>query len=264
MAGPNSIEVPFYAATDTGLIRSNNEDRYRADGKIGLFLVVDGVGGQAAGEVASECVATTIYDFVAATDDEDNNKTWPFELDLTLSHTANRLRVGTLLANRRLSDQIAADDELTGMAATMTAVLLRKSRAAVGNVGDCRTYLFRTGALKQMTRDHSWVAEQVQMGLLTAEAASRHPMRNVVTRALDGENHLVVDIVEFDIQSGDTLLLCSDGLSSMVNDQEIAACLRSAPDAEDACLHLMQAAKQAGGKDNITVVVVRVPESRAV
>jgi protein phosphatase len=148
------------------------------------------------------------------------------------------------------------------MAATMSALLLVRRRAVIANVGDCRGYLFRDGALTQVTTDHSLVAEQVRLGLIEPEAARTHPLRNVVTRALSGEDRLAIDIVEFDVRTDDTFLLCSDGLSSMVADEDIRQCLEdSLPDAARACSRLIQLANQEGGKDNITVLVVSVPNA---
>jgi len=260
MSAHHAIDLPFGALSDAGRARSNNEDRYRADARLGLFLVVDGVGGQIAGEVASECVAASLHQFIKDTD-KDDTKTWPFALDPALSMAGNRLRMATLVANHALADRIAENLDLQGMAATMSALLLQRPRAVIANVGDCRAYLFRKDTLTQMTRDHSLVAEQVRLGLLDAEGARVHPMRNVVTRALSGMKRLTVDIVEFDVQTEDTLVLCSDGLTSMVPDDEIRQCLLDAlPDPNRSCQLLVEAANRAGGKDNITVVVVHIPK----
>ena len=255
--------LPFCAVSDAGRARSNNEDRYRADSRLGFFIVVDGVGGQVAGEVASECVAGSIHKFIQETF-EDASKTWPFGIDPSLSTAGNRLRCGALLANHALAHRIADDADLQGMAATMSALLLVDSRASMANVGDCRGYLLRDNALTQVTTDHSLVAEQVRLGLLDAAAARTHPMRNIVTRALSGEDDLDIDVVEFDIKADDTLLLCSDGLNSMIEDDAIRQCLLdNLPDTTKCCRMLVQAANEAGGKDNITVCVVHIPNLAA-
>src|SRR5258708_2310161 len=149
-----ATRLPFCAVSDAGRARANNEDRYRADSRLGFFIVVDGVGGQVAGEVASECVAVSIHKFIQDTFD-DTSKTWPFGIDPALSTAGNRLRVGTLIANHALAHRIAGDEDLRGMAATMSALLLDSSRASVANVGDCRAYLLRHSVLKQVTKDHS-------------------------------------------------------------------------------------------------------------
>ena len=263
MPVPQVIEVPFGAVSDVGRVRTNNEDRYRADAHLGLFLVVDGVGGQIAGEVASECVANTLHKFIQDTDIDDTTASLPFGLDPALSAAGNRLRVATLVANQALADCIIGDENLRGMAATMSVLLLKHARAVIANVGDCRAYLFRDGTLTQVTMDHSLVAEQVRLGLLDAAAARTHPLRNVVTRALSGDERLAIDVVEFDVLPDDTLLLCSDGLCGMVTDEDIRRCLlESLPDTVQSCRLLVQAANDEGGKDNITVVVVHVPRQR--
>jgi serine/threonine protein phosphatase PrpC len=263
MSGQPANRLPFCAVSDAGRSRSNNEDRYRADSRLGFFMVVDGVGGQVAGEIASECVAVCVHKFIQDTFD-DASKTWPFGIDPGLSTAGNRLRVGTLIANHAIAHRIADDGDLQGMAATMAAVLLDSTKASVANVGDCRTYLLRDSALTQMTVDHSLVAEQVRMGLLDAAAARTHPMRNIVTRALSGEDGLDIDVVEFDIKPEDTLLLCSDGLNSMIEDEAIRQCLlANLPDTAKCCRMLVQAANEAGGKDNITVCVVHIPHLAA-
>ena len=254
-----AIDVQVGASTDTGLTRIRNEDRFRADSRVGLFLVVDGVGGQNAGEVASDAVAVAIDRFIKDTSDDDDAKTWPFDIDLTLSDAGNRLRVAILVANQTLADRIARDDGVAGMAATMAAALLEPPRAVVANVGDCRGYLLRDGVLIQLTTDHSWVAEQVRLGILDKEAARHHPMRNVVTRALAGHEQLEIDLVEFSVQAGDTLLLCSDGLSGMVSDEDIRRHLVEwLSDPQEACGRLVRAANEGGGKDNVTVIVVTI------
>jgi serine/threonine protein phosphatase PrpC len=248
----------FGAATDSGLIRRNNEDRYCAEPTTGLFLVVDGVGGQNAGEVAAQIVCDGIQESIRDTNDDDD-KTWPFGIDPALTVAGNRLRTSILIANRMVAHALQGQEHLTGMAATMAAVLIRPSRAVVGNVGDCRGYLLRRNRLLQVTLDHSWVAEQVRAGAIDADAARSHPMRNLVTRAVSGDPLLNVDIMEFSIESGDAVLLCSDGLHTMVTDQEILADLiRLLPDADAACRHLVAAANANGGKDNVTVVVVAI------
>jgi serine/threonine protein phosphatase PrpC len=263
MPAKPATHIPFCAVSDAGRTRSNNEDRYRADARLGFFMVVDGVGGQVAGEVASECVAVSVHKFIQETFD-DTSKTWPFGIDPSLSTAGNRLRVGTLIANHALAHRIADDEDLQGMAATMSAVLIDNSRASVANVGDCRTYLLRDGELTQMTTDHSLVAEQVRLGLLDPHAARTHPMRNIVTRALSGDDELAIDVIEFEVKSDDTLLLCSDGLNSMIEDDAIRQCLLDGlPDTTKCCHMLVRAANDAGGKDNITVCVVHLPNLAA-
>ena len=251
------MRVAYAAATDVGRKRPENEDSYCADPTLGLYLVADGMGGHAAGEVASKTVAETVRHFIVETR-EDHDKTWPFPLDPTLSYAANRLRVAILVANRALVPLIEGDEQLRGMATTISAVLLDEDRAVISNVGDCRAYLIREGLIKQVTVDHSWVGEQIRAGLLTADAAKTHPWRSMVTRAISGVPDLDVDIVEFGLRPGDTLVLCSDGLHGLVSDEEMAAAVRPGDgDLEAACRQLISLANERGGPDNITAILIQ-------
>jgi serine/threonine protein phosphatase PrpC len=252
------MQPEFGAATDVGRKRPHNEDSYRAEPGLGLFLVADGMGGHAAGEVASTTVADAVRDFIAETE-RDRDRTWPFAIDPELSVVGNRLRAAILIANRLLSRRISEDEELRGMATTLSAALLTDRHAVVSNVGDCRAYLLRQGGIRQITLDHSWVAEQVRAGLLTADAARAHPWRSMVTRAIAGTAELAIDVLEFDLEPGDRLLLCSDGLHGQVADRDIASLVAEHDgDLEGACKALIDAANANGGPDNITAVLVRV------
>jgi len=257
MALPETSSLAYSAATHPGLKRAQNEDRYSADPDVGLFAVVDGVGGHAAGQVASETAASVIETFVRGNRGKTIPK-WPFAIDPELSADANCLRMAILLANRTITQRVHLDPALTGMAATLSAALTSPGHVVIANVGDCRVYSFRDGELVQMTRDHSWVAEQVRSGALKPEEARVHPMRNLVTRAVAGEETLDIDIVESDLLAGDVLLLCSDGLHGPVPDATIRACLaESGNDLNAACERLLQLALAKGGPDNITVLLVQ-------
>jgi protein phosphatase len=246
------VKLTCAAASDPGLIRVRNEDRYCADVPTGLLLVVDGVGGQNAGEVAAQIVCESIEAFVRDGSLDER----PFGAEPALSAGGNRLRTAILMANRRMAERLDLDQTLAGMAATMSAVLVGPTHAVVGNVGDCRAYLFRDEVLEQITIDHSWVAEQVRAGLLDPEEARSHPMRNLVTRAVSGEQPLDIDIAEFEIQAGDLFLLCSDGLCGMLTDDEIQqAIVKCLPNLQAACRQLVSAANRRGGRDNVTVVI---------
>ena len=251
----NVVNLTCAAASDPGLIRVRNEDRYCADVQTGLLLVVDGVGGQNAGEVAAEIICGSIEAFIRDARLDERNS-WPFGVEPGLSTGGNRLRSSILMANRQVSERLETDQSLAGMAATMSAVLVGPTHAVVANVGDCRAYLLRDEMLEQMTIDHSWVAEQVRAGTLDPEEARSHPMRNLVTRAVSGDQPLDIDIVEFQIQRGDLFLLCSDGLSSMLTDDEIQEVIVAwRPDMQRVCNQLVVAANLHGGRDNVTVVI---------
>lgn len=252
------MDPRYAAATEVGRKRTNNEDSFRANPAFGLFLVADGMGGHAAGEVASQTVADAIHQFVVETR-YDKDKTWPFGLDPDLSYLGNLLRAAILTANRALSKRIEEDENLKGMATTLSAALLDHHHIVVSNVGDCRAYLIREGRIKQVTVDHSWVAEQVRAGLLTPDAARAHPWRSMVTRAVAGSSELAIDVLEFDAQPQDLILLCSDGLHGLVSDDEMLDLVtRKRDDLEDACRALLQTANAHGGPDNSTVILIEI------
>ena len=250
----------FAAATDVGRKRPQNEDAYCADPALGLYLVADGMGGHAAGEVASWTVADAVRAFIASTQpddlEEEEEEGEGFE---GLSEAGSRLRAAVLAANEQLARRIAGDAHLSGMATTLSAMLLAGQRVVVSNVGDCRAYLIRNGTMTQITDDHSWVAEQVRAGALTIDAARMHPWRSVVTRALTGFAPLEIDVVELETQPGDLLLLCSDGVHSVVSDEEMLQLLgRQDDDLARRCRALVDQANAHGGPDNATALLVAV------
>jgi protein phosphatase len=245
-------------ASDPGLRREGNEDAYCARADLGLYMVADGMGGHVAGEVASRLAVETVESFVSDTRDADPNRTWPFPYDPSVSLDGNRLKAGFRLANRRLAAAMAGDDALRGMATTAAAVLIGTPRPVVAHVGDSRVYRFRGGALEQVTQDHSWVSEQVRAGVLSQADARRHPWRNVVTRALSGGDDPEVEVSEIDLEAGDRLMICSDGLSGVVPVDRMEQIIGAGKSLDDTCRALIAAANDAGGPDNITVAMLQV------
>jgi len=252
------IRISSSVASDPGLRRESNEDAYCARADLGLFVVADGMGGHAAGEVASRLAVEAIEAFVKDTRDADVNRTWPFPYDVALSLDGNRLKAAFRLANRRLASAMDADDTLRGMATTAAAVLIANGTPVIAHVGDSRVYRFRAGKLEQMTEDHSWVGEQVRAGVLSDADARRHPWRNVVTRALSGGDDPHVDVHELDVRADDRLLICSDGLSGVVPLEKLQAIVSNTSGLEETCQALIAAANDAGGPDNITVAMLKV------
>ena len=252
------IRISSSVASDPGLRRESNEDAYCARADLGLFVVADGMGGHAAGEVASRLAVEAIEAFVKDTRDADVNRTWPFPYDVALSLDGNRLKAAFRLANRRLASAMDADDTLRGMATTAAAVLIANGTPVIAHVGDSRVYRFRAGKLEQMTEDHSWVGEQVRAGVLSDADARRHPWRNVVTRALSGGDDPHVDVHELDVRADDRLLICSDGLSGVVPLEKLQAIVSNTSGLEQTCQALIAAANDAGGPDNITVAMLKV------
>ena len=241
-----------------GLRREANEDSVCARPDIGLFLVADGMGGHAAGEVASKLAAQVIETFVNDTKSADVNTTWPFPYDPALSLDGNRLTAAFRLANRRLALAMENDEKLRGMATTAAVVLVGKEKPIVAHVGDSRVYLWRAGELTQITDDHSWVNEQVRAGVLSEVDARHHPWRHVVTRALSGGDDPGVDIQEIEVKAGDRILLCSDGLSGVVPQEKVAVIIGQGASPDETCRNLVEAANQAGGPDNITVAMLQI------
>ncbi len=250
--------LSFSVASDPGLRREDNEDAYCARADLGLYMVADGMGGHAAGEVASKLAVEVVEHFINDTRDADINTTWPFPYDPALSLDGNRLKAAFRLANRRLATAMENDETLRGMATTAAALLVGRKKPAVAHVGDSRVYLFRDGGLRQVTQDHSWVSEQVRAGVLTEMDARRHPWRNVVTRALAGGDDPEVDVTEIEVRAGDRLLICSDGLSGVVPVDRLEAIVGQMQGLDETCKALIAAANEAGGPDNITVAMLKV------
>jgi len=252
------MTISSAVASHPGLRREENEDAYCSRADLGLYIVADGMGGHAAGEVASRMAVDVIENFVNDTRDADVNTTWPFPYDTSLSLNGNRLKAAFRLANRRIGMAMENDDALRGMATTAAAVLTSSGAPVVAHVGDSRVYLWRDGTLTQVTQDHSWVNEQVRAGVLTENDARRHPWRNVVTRALAGGDDPQVEVSDIEVKAGDRLLLCSDGLSGVVPPERLEAIVGADRSLEDTCKALIDAANAAGGPDNITVAMLKV------
>jgi protein phosphatase len=254
------MKITYQAITDTGKKRKGNEDSLFVNPEQHLFVVADGMGGHAAGEVASKVAVDSINEFIVLTSG-DEEITWPFGLDENISCDGNRLKTAIRFANRKVLEATREKSEYEGMATTVAAVLVDGSSANLGHVGDSRVYLVRDGAISQLTSDHSWVNEQIQSGVISADQARSHPLRNVVTRALGGKPDLQVDMQVHKIQAGDILLLCSDGLTTMIPDEDIAKVVQDAGgNIEKAAKALVAAANARGGEDNITVLLLRFDE----
>jgi protein phosphatase len=254
------MKVTYQALTDVGRKRKGNEDSLYVNPEQKLFVVADGMGGHAAGEIASRIAVDSINEFVCLTGG-DEEITWPFGLDETISYDGNRLKTAVRFANKKVLEATKEKSEYEGMATTVCAVLVDDQVANLAHVGDSRVYLWRGGELRQLTSDHSWVNEQIQSGVISAEQARTHPLRNVVTRALGGKADLQVDMQTHDFEAGDVLLLCSDGLTTMIPDDDIARVMREGEgDIEATAQELVDAANAKGGEDNITVVLLQFQE----
>jgi PPM family protein phosphatase len=256
----SGLRISADAQSDVGRKRKGNEDALCLNDEQRLYVVADGMGGHAAGEVASRVAVDAIAEFVELTGG-NQEITWPFGLDETISYEGNRLKTAVRHANTRVIEATRESAEYEGMATTVAAVLVDGDIANLAHVGDSRIYLWNGQSIEQLTRDHSWVNEQIENGAISPEQARSHPLRNVVTRALGGRADLVVDIQSRRMAPGDMLLLCSDGLTTMVPDDGIARILReSEGDVARATSALVSEANERGGEDNITVVLLKFEE----
>jgi PPM family protein phosphatase len=256
-----AMEIEAGARSDTGRVRENNEDSCLLASALSLFVLSDGMGGLASGEVASRLTVETV---VAHCRDAEANPSLALvgEPIPGASETSNRLASALRLANRMVHEAAqkhsrAQDAIRAGMGATAVVARFHDGRLSLAHVGDSRAYRLRGDAFEQLTQDHSFVAEQVRRGTLTTEEAGRSNLQNVLLRALGVEPEVEVDVVEELVLEGDTLLLCSDGLTRELSDSQIAAVLHDADDAEAAAKLLIELANQAGGGDNITAIVLR-------
>jgi PPM family protein phosphatase len=254
------MKIAYKALSDVGRKRKGNEDSVLANPEQNLFVVADGMGGHAAGEVASKLAVEAINEFVCLTSG-DQEITWPFGLEENVSYDGNRLKTAIRYANRKVLEATKERKDCEGMATTVAAVLLDGDIANIAHVGDSRIYRFRDSELFLLTSDHSWVNEQIQSGVISADQARTHPLRNVVTRALGGKADLQVDLTPSTMLPGDVLLLCSDGLTTMVSDEDIRSVIQGAEgDMEKLARDLVGEANARGGEDNITVLLIHFRE----
>lgn len=246
--------------SDVGRARSHNEDCFEIDSRRHLYVVADGMGGHSHGEIASRIAVETIRQFVERSSDTET--TWPFSYDDHLKRHSNALKSAIRLAHDNVLRAIGRDAALHGMGTTVAGLLVHDSTAAVAHVGDSRVYRLRDGVMELLTEDHTWVNEQVVAGFLSEEQARFHPLKNVVTRALGGDTEVMVDLEEYEVNGGDLFLLCSDGLTTMLDDDEIRHHLEADLSLDQTCRSLVDDANTRGGLDNITVVLIKVQEAQ--
>jgi len=252
----------FYGMkSDLGRVRRVNEDSCFANDKIGLFIVADGMGGHAGGEVASKSAVDALVDYVGHYL-QDPDITPPYGLAMDLSGSEDVLRAAMMVGNARVFERSRQDRSLDGMGTTMSVAWIRDRELNIAHVGDSRVYLVRDGSLRLLTRDHSWVYEQYREGVLSLEEARNHPMKHLVTRSLGTKSTVQADVRRVPLQHSDLILLCTDGLTSVLDDDVILSTVLdpALPSLNDKCDVLVEMANQAGGYDNTTVVLVRVED----
>jgi protein phosphatase len=242
------VQLSVAAGTDVGRIRAGNEDSLYADAdqERGLFIVADGMGGHAAGEVASEMAVQ-----IVARDLADVR-------DLTSSTVGDRMAEALKAANRAIYERTIEEAEKQGMGTTASCLLMGQGRYIIGHIGDSRVYLLRDGVFRQITKDHSYVQEQVDAGFLTPEQARYHPYSNVITRCVGANAVVEADVLTGELQAGDLYLVASDGLTGMLEDPQLKKIMESRQTVGRMVDTMITEANRRGGLDNITAIVVQV------
>lgn len=251
------MRITSCGITDVGVKRTNNEDNYLINDEIGLFVVCDGMGGHAGGEFASAIAVNTVEEVLQGAAVIPEIEAAREEGDVEFAR--ERLRYAVRLAGKRIFEKAAAEPEYHGMGTTCLVLMIERNNAYLAHVGDSRAYVVRDGRIEQLTEDHSLVNERIRAGLLTPDQARNHKLKNVITRSLGYLEDVEVDIQVRAVRRGDKFLLCSDGLSNLVEPADIGECTR-AMSPQEACRHLVQLACERGGDDNITTVIARVDE----
>ena len=240
------LNINFAGKTNVGLKRSSNEDTFIIKGELGFCLVADGLGGAAAGELASRFFADATVDIFQQATDMNENK------------VVERIQNSFRLANDRIRDHVMRNPSHKGMGCTAELMAFSDQGFVIGHLGDSRTYRFRNGLLKQLTHDHSFIQEQVDKSLITEENARRHPLRNVILKAVGINESLALDLIRGRTYPEDQFLLCSDGLTDMVEDITIGKVFKLPIPANKKVDQLIELALSGGGKDNITVVFIGI------
>lgn len=252
------MKIQFAGQTDVGLKRGHNEDSFFLLAEHNLYMVADGMGGHSAGEVASRMAVETVSQFFRDTAD-DEDVTWPFKMDRAWSYEENRFANGVKLANLRIFESAQQNARQRGMGTTLVGVYFVRDGIIISHVGDSRCYRVRDAKIEQLTEDHSLLNDYIKMKGLSAAEAENFPHKNVILRALGMKETVQVDVRTETPRIGDFYLLCSDGLSGMISDDQMREIVVGSPDnLEAACSRLIDAGNAAGGTDNITVVLLKV------
>jgi serine/threonine protein phosphatase PrpC len=256
----DGMRVRFAGDSNVGMKRAHNEDAFYLPESERLAIVADGMGGHASGEVASRMAVETISGFFKATQ-EEQQLTWPFKMDKGHRYDVNRMVTAIKLANLKIHEQAQKDPRCHGMGTTVVSALFVDDALVVGHVGDSRLYRRRDGVFEQMTEDHSLLNDYIKMKHLSPDEIAAFPHKNVIVRALGMKDTVQVDVHVDSPRLGDVYLICSDGLSGMIKDEEMAEIAMSDRDLDVVCERLITTANKNGGLDNITVVAVRLEDA---
>lgn len=263
------MKITSCGITDVGQKRQNNEDNFLINDEINLYVVADGMGGHVGGEFASQIAVTTIEEVIqnVEVDPEATRPDWA-ALGSNVAISGEKLKYAIRLAGKRIFDRTNDEPELRGMGTTTVAMLFDHNRVFLAHVGDSRAYLVRGTTVAQVTEDHSLVNEQIRLGLITKDAARNHKLKNIITRSVGYQEDVEIDTIVRPVEKGDRFILCSDGLSNLVEEHEILEVVGAPIPTEQAAQKLIDLANNRGGDDNITLIIAQVdeldPESDAI
>jgi len=243
-----------FGLSDPGLVRGHNEDCFAIEAEENLYVVADGMGGHSYGEIASRISVRSICEFIRQGGEASDGSS--SETEQELQPHSRLLKEAILAAQEQVLGAVDEDSALRGMGTTVVGLYVRDGVTALAHVGDSRIYRLRKGELELLTQDHTWINEQVMAGFLSEEQARTHPYRNVVTRALGGDNRVEVEVHDCPLEADDLFLLCSDGLTGMLLDSKIQEILERDQPLHETCQSLIDAANDRGGADNITAILV--------
>lgn len=252
------MKIMPYALTDVGRKRSHNEDFFLVSEDLNLYIIADGMGGHSGGEYASRMAVHTIEDELKKLT-ADPEATVISGVNTAEAECGDKLRYAIEVASKKIFDRALYDPNLKGMGTTTVATMFSTGKVYIAHVGDSRAYLFRGKQMTQITSDHSLVNEQVKAGLINKQDARSHKLKNIITRSVGYQDEVEIDVKVYDVQLGDKILLCTDGLSNMVDDEQIEKIVMNYP-LKEASERLIQAANEKGGEDNVTVLLLVVTD----
>lgn len=252
--------IESYGLSDVGLKREKNEDSILVDDELSLYMVADGMGGHLGGEYASRLAVETVQEIFRKIE-EDPETTLVEDSEEAATDIGERFKYAIRVASLRVYDEANQQEKLAGMGTTAVGIAINEDTAHVANVGDSRAYLIRDKNITQLTEDHSLVSEQLKAGFINEEGARHHRLKNIITRSVGFQRDVEADLLTRDLEEGDIFLLCSDGLSNLVEDQNILKIVKKSKNLEVACRNLIKAANKGGGDDNVSVVLIRARES---
>jgi PPM family protein phosphatase len=251
------MKISACGVSDVGRKREKNEDSILVDEEFGVYMVADGMGGHLGGEFASRLTVETVRNIFHDLD-EDPETTLVGDEEYAVNDLGERMRYAIRMASVRVFEEATQNSHLSGMGTTAVGLVISEGKAYICNVGDSRAYLVRNDTIVQLTEDHSLVSEQVRAGFITEEYARHHRLKNIITRSVGYQKDVEADLLVRDLEDDDTFLLCSDGLTNLVDNEALLKVIKKNKDLKKACDKLVASANSHGGDDNISVILVRV------